>query len=262
MWLLVYKLVRPIMPISSGLATWIIAQSCGATFTASLAAAISMALGTIGASFYHYGGAAWMYARKSERFKFKDPEIIRLLGLLMFGISICIATIYLPKECVFICVFNTLAIAAYSAKLSSHWMTKNITMTLVCATPIIMGWQSGETTHPVIYWGLGLAFLSYFAREVIKDVQDIKANEGKRVTLPMILGTDRVLQIAGALLVIATIVSFGMMQSINNPIQIGLTIGAALIFLVTGTILLISKKAWRCEMLIQASVCLLLLALW
>ncbi len=262
MWLLAYKLVRPILPISSGIATWIIAQFCGAAFEQSIAAAISMALNTIGASFYHYGGANWMYARKSERFKFKNPETIRLLGLVIFSFSIAIAVLWLPKICVLICLFNTIAIAAYSAKLSSHWTTKNITMAIVCITPIVIGWQAGVTSHPIVGWGIVMAAFAYFAREVIKDVKDILANEGKRVTLPMVLGINHALQLAGILLFISAIPIIKLLQFTKGPFQITMAAAAILLLIFTGSMLLVKKKAWRCETLIQGSICLLLLALW
>lgn len=259
---LLYKLTRPTLPLLSGLAVWIIAQSCQAAPEQALAAAMSMALGTIGASFYHYGGANWMYARKSERFKFKDPEIVRLIGLALFSVSICIASIWLSKTCVLICVFNTFIIAAYSAKLSSHWTTKNIAMSIVCVTPILMGWQAGSVTHPLIAWSIAVAAVAYFSREIIKDVKDILANEGKRVTLPMILGKEQALQISGGLLIIAAILLFGVLQFTKGTFQTTMGGAAVLTLLTTGTILLVKKRAGRCETLIELSIGFILLALW
>lgn len=258
---LIYKLVRPIMPLSSGVAVWIVARSCGATIEESLAAAISMALGTIGASFYHYGGANWMYTRKSERFKFKDPEIIRLIGLTIFSFSISIAVLYLPKLCVLICVFNTLAIAAYSAKLSSHWITKNILISIICTTPVVIGWQAGTVTSAIVLWTLGLALIAYLSREIIKDVKDIITNEGKRITLPMVLGTEQALQLSGGLLLLATMLAFVILQFTNGIFQTIMAILSTGVLLSTALMLLVNKKAGRSETLIQVSICFLLLAL-
>lgn len=261
MWLLVYKLIRPILPISSGLAAWIIAQACGAKFEQSIAVAISIALSTIGASIYHYGGANWMYARKSDRLKFEDPELLRLAGLAIFCVSIGIAVLWLPKACVLISLFNTLAIAAYSAKLSSHWITKNITMSIISATPILIGWYAGNVTHPIVPWAIGLAAISHLAREIIKDVKDILANEGKRITLPMVLGPENALQISGALLLIATVLPLIILQFTENVFQITMMVMSALILLTTAVALIVSKKAGNCETLIHTSLCLVLFAL-
>lgn len=261
MWFLVYKLIRPILPISSGLAAWIIAQACGAKFEQSIAVAISIALSTIGSSLYHYGGANWMYTRKSDRLKFEDPELLRLTGLAIFCVSIGIAVLWLPKACVLICLFNTLAIAAYSAKLSSHWITKNITMSIISTTPILIGWYAGDVTHPIVPWAIGLAAISHLAREIIKDVKDILADEGKRITLPMVLGPRKALQISGVLLLIATILPLIILQFTENTFQVITIIVSTIILLTTAVMLIVSKKAGNCETLIHTSLCLILFAL-
>lgn len=258
---LTYKLIRPILPISSGLAAWIIAQSCGAQFDQSLAVAVSIALSTIGASIYHYGGANWMHARKTDRLKFEDPEIVRLTGLCVFCLSIGVAVIWLPQVCVLICLFNTMAIAAYSAKLSSNWTTKNITMSVICTTPILIGWCVGTTTHPMVPWAIGLAAIAHLAREIIKDVQDILSNEGKRITLPMVIGPGNALQLSGGLLLIATILPLVILQFTSNLLQAFLVVISALIFLITAAMLLTTKKAGKCETLIHVSLCLVIIAL-
>lgn len=261
MWLLLYKLTRPILPITSGAAAWIIARACGAQFDQSVGVAISIALSTIGASFYHYGGANWMYARKSDRLKFKDPEIIRLIGLGIFCLSIAVAVIWLPKPCVLICLFNTLAIAAYSAKLSSGWTTKNITMSIICTTPVLIGWYAGTTTHSIVPWAIGLAAIAHLAREIIKDVKDILSNEGKRITLPMVIGPDNALQLSGGLLLLATMFPLLILQFTESAFQTTMMVTSALVLLTTAGILVFTKRAGRCETLIHASLCLTLLAL-
>lgn len=257
----VYKLVRPIIPLSSGFGTWIVSKYCGAGGEQSLIAAIAIALSTIGASFYHYGGANWMYARKSDRFKFKDPEMIRLAGLIIFGLSICLAALWLPKLCVLVCVFNTLAIAGYSAKLSSYWLTKNMTMAVISATPIILGWLAGGIFHPIVLWGIGVACIAHLSREIIRDVEDIFANEGRRITLPMVLGEKRALQIAGGLLIVAGLVTVAMLQFVYTKFQIAMVSLSIVIFLSTAIILFYSQKPGRCYTLVNASISLILVAL-
>ncbi len=261
MWL-TFKFVRPTLPILSGFATWIIARACNAPFEHSVVAAFSMGLSTIGASIYHYGGANWMYTRKDERFKFKNPQIVMLVGLIFFALSIGIAGQCLPnKACMWISIGNAILIAAYSATLSAHWKTKNITMGVVCATPVLMGWQAGTMTHPIVIWAMIFALIAHLSREIIKDVNDIIANHGRRVTLPMRIGKEGALQIAGGLLIIAMLFAFGMMQFAGNIFQIlafGFSIG---LLLVTVRILLLHKKTGSCDMLIHLSVGLMIMAL-
>ncbi|MFA5184410.1 MAG: UbiA family prenyltransferase [Patescibacteria group bacterium] len=261
MWYLTYKLFRPILPVSGGLAAWIVSQTCGADFQLSLAAALTVAFGTIGASFYHYGGANWMYARKSERLQFKDPQVIMLIGLVIFSLSIVIAVQWLPKQCVYIALFNTIAVAAYSAKLSSHWITKNLTMSLVCATPVAIGWQAGHLTHPIVPWALAIAMLAHLSREMIKDVKDIIANNGRRVTLPMVLGTDRVLQIAGSLLLIVGVMMISLLRFTGNIFQQTMVAIAVTLFVLTAWRLILRKQARRSETVITFGLFCILLAL-
>ncbi len=261
MWYLMYKLFRPIQPISGGLAAWIVSRACGADFHSSLAAAMTMAFGIIGASFYHYGGANWMYARKSERLKFKDPQVIMLIGLVIFSLSIAIAVQWLPKQCVYIALFNTISVAAYSAKLSSHWMTKNLTMSLVCATPVAMGWQAGNFTHPIVPWAIAIAILAHLSREMIKDVKDIIANNGRRVTLPMVLGTGTVLQIAGSLLFIVGVIMIFLLWFTGSVFQQAMVVMSISLFFLTAWQLTIHKQAMRSETVITMGMFCILLAL-
>jgi 4-hydroxybenzoate polyprenyltransferase len=261
MWYLAYKLFRPILPLSSALAAWIISQACGAEVHASLAAAASIALSTVGASFYHYGGANWMYTRKSERLKFSDPQLLMLIGLVIFSLSIAIAVQWLPKLCVYICLFNTISVAAYSAKLSSHWTTKNLTMSLVCATPVAIGWQAGHFTHPIVPWAFSIAVIAHLSREMIKDVKDILANHGRRVTLPMILGTERVLQIAGGLLLVAGILPLYMLRFTESIFQQSMAAMSVAVFLLTAGQLIFRRQAKRSETAITTALFFTLMAL-
>ena len=261
MWFLLYKMIRPILPISGGLAAWIISQACGAEPKESLAAAASIALSTIGASLYHYGGANWMYARKSDRLKFDDPEIVRLLGLGVFCLSIAVAVLFLPKQCALICLFNTLVIAAYSAKLSAVLIIKNLTMCVICTTPIVIGWQAGDATHPIVPWAIAIAAIAHLAREVIKDVKDILANEGKRFTVPMWLDEETALQCAGGLLLIATVLALFILPFTENSFQASFVVLSEITFLATGIFLIFAKKAWRAETAIHLSLGLILIGL-
>jgi 4-hydroxybenzoate polyprenyltransferase len=261
MWYLMYKLFRPILPLSGGLAAWIVARACGADLYSSIAAAATVALSTIGASFYHYGGANWMYARKSERLKFADPQVVMLSGLVIFSFSIAIAVQWLPKQCVYIALFNTIAVAAYSAKLSSHWITKNLTISLVCATPVAIGWQSGQFTHPLVPWALAIAVLAHLAREMIKDVKDVIANHGRRVTLPMVLGTGSVLQLAGSLLLIVGVMMIFLLRFTGGILQQAMVAISVTLFFLTAGQLIIHKQARRSETAITMGIFAVLLAL-
>jgi len=266
--LVLNKLIRPIIPVTGGLTAWIISRACGANNRTAAAAAVAIALSSIGASFWHYSEANPMYARKEERLKFKNPvvkfknpKVLMFTGLMIFCLSIVIAHQWLPQQCIYLYLFNTVTIAAYSIWLSSSWTTKNVTMAVISITPVITGWQAGQFTHPLVRWAITIAALAHFAHEVVKDVMDIKANEGIRVTLPMVITPERALQLVGILLVIAGIASTFLLQFVENTMQQSLVMASVGIFLLTAILLLVLRRPGVSKTAITAGLCFAILAL-
>lgn len=270
---LLNKLIRPILPITGGLSAWLIARACQADMNTALAAGVTIALSSIGASFWHYAQADEMYARKIERLDMegfevigngiKKPKVIKALvfiGLVMFCLSIGIAHEWLPKPCTYILLFNTITIAAYSAWLAKKWFTKNLVMAVVSATPIIIGWWSGTTTHRMVPWAVAVAAIAHLSHEIIKDVMDIKANEGIRVTLPMVITPPRALQLSGALLFPVQGVLVALLQFADTATRQSLIGVAVTVFLITGLWLIILKRPGVTKTAINAGLCVAILA--
>jgi geranylgeranylglycerol-phosphate geranylgeranyltransferase len=68
----------------------------------------------------------------------------------------------------------------------------NIAISLMVAAVIIYGASSvGGLLNPLIWWVFGVVFFTNLAREIIKDCQDIVADEGQRTTLPMKIGLEK-----------------------------------------------------------------------
>jgi 4-hydroxybenzoate polyprenyltransferase len=200
-----------------------------------------------------------MYRRKCEWLKFSNPWILMVGGLITFGVSAAIAAQWLPKPCALICLFNMVAVVAYSTKLSSHWKTKNITMAAVCATPVVIGWQAGQINHPIVPWALGIAALAHLSREIVKDIQDILANEGKRVTLPMVLGDrvegpKRAAQLAGGLLAPAVVFPLYMMRFTHTAFQESLIALAVAVLVATAGWLIFRKEPGKSKTAITAAL--------
>jgi|GEM_PF-5784969 len=267
MWLrdelgLLNKLIRPILPLTGGFGAWIIARACGADAQTAKAAAVAIGASAIGASFWHYGAANRMYARKHERIEFQDPDILKLMGLATFWFSINVAQSMLPEACTYICTFNLVVIAAYSEKLASDWTTKNLTMAIVSATPIIIGWQAGKFRHPMVPWTIALTMLVHLAHEIVKDVRDRKANEGIRVTLPMVITNEGALQVAGAALLVATVLPLFLLRFTGTPIQRDMIIFSMTVFLLTAMWLIIRKQQIGvCKNLMKLGLCFTIAAL-
>ena len=197
--------------LSAALATWVVAiLSNGSNwFTGpKLIAAGVITLSVMGASLYHFGAAHYMYARKNEQFASTDSStVIKLItmGLVSIFIAIGLSLYNLNLLCRLIVLIDALIIILYSRVLSRYWWTKNPLIAFVCTSPILLGWFTGNRMHPDVPYAILAVFFAFLTREIIKDVQDRKANNGLRLTLPLWLGVNRARVIAGVTMAIAVI---------------------------------------------------------
>lgn len=219
-----YKVTRPIQSLTGAIATWLIALLAGSTswFAAAPAAGAGIIfLNILGASIFHYGAAKRMYARKKwDLIEVDNPVALTTLGFSVMALSNALAYAYLPMISFWITIFNTVAIVGYARWLAKHWSTKNLTIAVVCTTPVLVGWISGYNFHPAIP-GLALTiFFGFLGREIFKDCQDVAANHGIRVTLPIWLGLRGAVRIARGCIALSLLglVPF-MIVAIQLPVQ-------------------------------------------
>lgn len=185
--------------LTASAATWLVAMLCldqrhmpTAVWMASLAIGISC----VSASVFHYGAANRMYTRKGETLSSQYPRRLVIVGTIGFFLSLVIGSLYLPGGAQVILWYNFLAVACYSRWLSRHWATKNLTIALVLTSPILIGWLTVRVWHPMLGYLIAAVFCGYLAREMVKDIGDIKANCGLRVTLPIWIGIPGATRIA------------------------------------------------------------------
>ena len=206
-WNYVRKITRPSQCILAALATWVVALLSNGPqwFTeAKFAAAATIFFSVLGASLWHYGARADMYAKKHyDLVLVKNPSRLLHLGSVAFAFSIFIATLFLPWICIVIAILNMFVIFLYAKRLDQFWPWKNLVIAFVCTTPLLIGWMSGQHLHPVVFPMIVAAFFIYFTREILKDIQDREANHGLRYTMVMDLGVPASLRIAGIQLIIA-----------------------------------------------------------
>lgn len=201
------KVSRPHHALVAGFATYVAALlSDGHTWfdQVKIAAPIVIMLGVIGASLFHYGGARDIYARKvRDRIDVENPDQLMRLGGVALNFAVMVAFFTLPFAGVAIAMFNAIGIVFYTKFLSRFWLTKNVMIAAICTTPVLLGWAIGHRLSPSIPWAIATVFTSIWAREILKDVADIVANEGRRVTLPIKFGVAHARQIAGVLLLVS-----------------------------------------------------------
>ena len=65
----------------------------------------------------------------------------------------------------------------------------NISISVMVGAVILYGASSvGNLCIPLVWWTAAVVFFANLSREIIKDCQDMEADEGKRITLPMTYG--------------------------------------------------------------------------
>jgi len=204
-----WKVSRPTQVFLGGLTAWIIALlSNGPTWLSveKIASAIIMSLMVLSSSIWHYGARYDVYARKHwDPVYINNPAFLVILGACGFILSIILAILYLPSECVIIVLMTAVAIALYAKRLDQYWPFKNFIIAAVCITPLLLGWLSGHRLNPILPFIISAAFFIYLTREILKDVVDQEANQGKRFTMVMDLGIPTTLKIAGCCLFIAVL---------------------------------------------------------
>ncbi len=169
-------------------------------------ASVAIALSCLGASWFHFGAANRMYARKvRDRVDVRHPAILVSVGITAFAVSLVIGFTQLGFLGQAFLLYNALAVVAYARWLSKHWTTKNLTIAVVCVTPLLLGWAVSRNTDSSFLWLVAMVFFAYWAREIVKDIADIRANQGFRVTLPIWIGIDRARWIGAGFLCVSVI---------------------------------------------------------
>lgn len=261
-----FKVTRPVQFIAAALTTWGVALLSNGSdhfTTPKIAAAISTGMGVLGASVFHYGAANKMYARKFwDLVDVKRPRLLVAVGTLLMAASAGVTWRLLPNECFWLVVFDAIAILLYSRILSKHWITKNVAIALVCTTPVLLGWFSGHHAHPALPYIGAVAFCAYFAREIVKDVHDVRANRGIRVTLPISIGVKGALRIAGVLMAGATISAFLLARTFPvGAAAIGLPLAVCLAaFGIVTSDLFTERVPRRAHQFITVGVCSLIVS--
>lgn len=140
-------------------------------------------------------------------------------------------------------------------------MALRLRLLLISLTPVVMGWQVGEFTYPIVPRAMLIAFTAHLAREMIKDVQDIKVNQGRRITLPMVLGPERVMQLAGASVLFTAVLSMDAVRFTGTLFAQGLIGLSVMAFLVTAAQLILFKEPKKFKTVITLTMFCTMLAL-
>ncbi len=95
---------------------------------------------------------------------------------------------------------------SYEAGLKHRGFAGNATVGVLTGLPFVLGGAAAGSLGPVVLVLGALAALATLGRELLKDIQDMDADVD-RVTLPQTLGAGHTAAVAGAILVVAVVLS-------------------------------------------------------
>ena len=125
-------------------------------------------------------------------------------AILAFGAALALA-IFVNWTCAAICAVNIALLSIYNKYLKRRGLAGNICVAYLVGSVFLFG---GAAVGNIRFSGIlaAMAALSNFGREVIKDMEDVKGDVGKRTTLPMKIGIGN----AGALAAFATLAAVAL----------------------------------------------------
>jgi len=153
---------------------------------------------------------------------------------------------------------------AYELSLKAKGLSGNLMVSLLSALTLLFGAacvagpaDPGLRTVAVLF---ALAFFASAGREVTKDIEDVEADRGARVTLPMTAGKGRASSVAAALVIAAVALSpvpFWPLGAMGWP-YVGVVLVADVVFLYS--LMVLPSRPGRAQRVHKAGMMLALLA--
>lgn len=134
------------------------------------------------------------------------PAFARGLAFALYGIALaCGALVSLGG--VLLVLLAMPIMEGYERWGKARGLPGNLLIALLTAAPFVLGALAATGVNAAVLSVAALAGLATAGREVLKDVEDMGADRGARVTLPMRIGARRAALVAAAFLVAAVLLS-------------------------------------------------------
>lgn len=174
--------------------------------------------------------------QKQKRVAYQDLLEQHRYALLWFSLVLFVLGIglayWVNQTAFWIAVFISVLLVVYSAGLGKIKPIGNIVVALGTALPLVFGAAVFQDYRAVL-WLAASAFFANWAREIVKDVEDLPADKGKKKTLPMILQPAAITGIVLVLVLAAIASALLAMQTtvFGNHYFLLLVILAGIVFL-------------------------------
>lgn len=124
------------------------------------------------------------------------------LGSMVYG-SIELAqnnAAWWPLAAIYICAAAMMLTYDLGPETKSKGLIGNVSISLMVAAVILYGAATVDSLSWLVVYVAGVVFFTNLAREIVKDCQDMLADEGERTTLPMKIGLENARMIAYVLI--------------------------------------------------------------
>ena len=101
-----------------------------------------------------------------------------------------------PLMAIYICAAALMITYDLGPTTKNKGLVGNISISLMVAAVILYGAASVDSMSWLVFYVAGVVFFTNLAREIIKDCQDMLADEGERHTLPMKIGLENARMVA------------------------------------------------------------------
>ena len=90
-------------------------------------------------------------------------------------------------------------------KTKTKGLLGNVSVSLMVAAVILYGAATVDSLSWLVFYVAGVVFFTNLAREMVKDCQDMLADEGLRTTLPMKIGLENTRMVAYVLIIVGLV---------------------------------------------------------
>ena len=131
-------------------------------------------------------------------------------ALVMLGGSVVVSFLTIDLECILIVVVASILMVAYEMALKQRGFVGNVTIAVLTGMMFLLGGAVvGDAADNVVV--ALMALLVSVGREVAKDIEDMKSDEGDRLTLPMRIGPRKAAALACVFFVAGPVLSIAPM---------------------------------------------------
>ncbi len=136
--------------------------------------------------------------------KFTRPQVL-VISIILFALGLLIA-VRLPIALLFIAIFASLLLLLYNLKLKARGLFGNLIVAILGGLPFVYGGVVLKNWIPTLI-PFGFAFLLHFAREILKDVEDIPGDKNAgNISFPIKYGERKAIFLSNLILV--TLIAF------------------------------------------------------